>query len=81
VNVTTRIVIVVDGGLVRDVYGETALDVDLRVVDFDAEEFGEQWDSVHEVDGRRAWITGHPVVVAPQFVSVVFAAWDQDAPI
>lgn len=69
-----RIVIVIEGGLVRDVLVDSALDVEVIVADFDAAQYGESDDEgVSSLDGDDVWIAGQSITRDPDYVERVFA--------
>ena len=69
---SARFVIVVEGGLVLDVYSDSETDFDVLIVDYDAHEFGDEDDErVTTLDGQSVWVTGYPPVVDPWYVSKV----------
>jgi hypothetical protein len=72
---SARFVIVVEGGLVLDVYSDLEADFDVLIVDYDAGEFGDEDEEVTTLDGQRVWVTGYPPVVDPWYVSKVFRSW------
>ena len=80
VFMSTRLVVVMRDGLIEDVYSDRESDIELVVVDHDADEFAddedEEDDRVSLVDGERAWVTSYSVVADVWFVSRVFQAWE-----
>lgn len=71
-----RMVVVVQGGLVQDVYIDQPFDGDFVVVDYDAREFADADDDrVRTIDREEAWVTGYPPVVDAKFIERVFEAW------
>ena len=74
---STRLVVVMRGGLIEDVYSDRESDIELVVVDHDANEFADDDDDrVSLVEGERAWVTSYSMEVDPWFVSSVFRAWE-----
>ena len=74
---STRHVVVMRDGLIEDVYSDRESDIELVVVDHDANEFAdEEDDRVSLVDGLRAWVTSYSVIANVWFVSRVFRAWE-----
>jgi hypothetical protein len=68
----SQLIVVVQDGLVQDVYSETESDVEVLIVDYDARQFGEDDDErVLLLSGERVWISGYSPVVDPEFVSMV----------
>lgn len=73
---STRLVVVMRDGLIEDVYSDRELDIELVVVDHDADEFADDDDRASLVEGERAWVTSYSMEVDPWFVSSVFRAWE-----
>jgi hypothetical protein len=73
---TTRLVLTIENGLVVDLYSDSATEVELLIVDHDADDFADDDDDrVSTIEGRRVWISGHEPVIDPWYVSTVFGDW------
>lgn len=73
---TIRVVVVVDGGLVRDIYTDGVLDAKILVADYDAGDVvGPDGDErALRLDDGVAWVAGNSPTVNSDYVAKVFRA-------